>query len=44
MIIKGCKWLFVEACRSGVNPYISELLDDFFLENAINLGFNLVEA
>ena len=28
----------------GVNPYILKLVDDFFRENLINLGFNLVEA
>lgn len=28
----------------GVNPYILKLLDVFFQENLIDLGFNLVEA
>ena len=29
---------------SGVNPHLLKLLNDFFQENLINLGFNLVEA
>ena len=38
--------ILVVICKGflDVNPYILKLLDDFFQENLIDLGYNLVEA